>query len=160
VGNEIDRFVDEVRAFRAFYAHAAEMTLEGRLAFGRDRVLALYTAALALPAESNCEWGDVDVPYAVGPGCSFEQFDFYAEVFDPYSDDASQGRAEAGFGSLSDDFLDICSDVSRGLALWDAGHHNAAIWEWRFHRDAHWGNHATSALRALHWALFELRGHQ
>jgi hypothetical protein len=28
----------------------------------------------------------------------------------------------------------------------------AAIWEWRFHFEWHWGDHAIDALRALHRA--------
>lgn len=157
MGNEIDRFVDEVRAFCAFYTRAEAMPLDARLATGRDRVLALYVAGLALPAD--CECGDVDAPdVTIARPPDFDRFDYYADVHDPYSEDSI--GAPAVMGQLSDDFHDICNDVSRGLALWDAGHRIEAIWEWRFHRDAHWGNHATSALRALHWALFALRGHQ
>jgi hypothetical protein len=26
------------------------------------------------------------------------------------------------------------------------------VWEWRFHFDVHWGEHAVDALRALHRA--------
>jgi Domain of unknown function (DUF5063) len=62
-------------------------------------------------------------------------------------------------GSLSDDLLDVYGDLQRGLVLWDKGGATksnklriAAIWEWRFHFEIHWGDHAIDALRALHRA--------
>jgi hypothetical protein len=73
--------------------------------------------------------------------------DIYWEVFDPFECN------EPVAGSLSDDILDMDRDVSRGLALWDAGAEDAAVWEWRFSFEVHWGVHATSALRAIHRAL-------
>jgi hypothetical protein len=78
----------------------------------------------------------------------FEDKDFYWEVFDPYDHDDNQPVA----GSLADDALDVYRDIRRGLALWDASRTRNAIWEWRFHFDVHWGDHATDALRALHRA--------
>jgi hypothetical protein len=45
------------------------------------------------------------------------------------------------------------ADVTRGLRLWDLDvPREAAIWEWRFHFESHWGDHAIDALRALHRA--------
>jgi hypothetical protein len=56
-------------------------------------------------------------------------------------------------GSLADDLRDVYSDVRRGLALWDSpAPPDAAIWEWRFQFEIHWGDHAIDALRALHRA--------
>ena len=55
--------------------------------------------------------------------------------------------------SLSDDLLDVYFDLRRGLELWDQEVPKAAaIWEWRFAFDTHWGDHAIDALRALHRA--------
>ena len=90
---------------------------------------------------------EIEVP-ASWPG--FGEFDHYREVFDPYdwTDD------EPGVGSLTDDFLDIYRDVNRGLLPYDRGEHGSAVWEWRFHFDIHWGDHAVDALRALKRACY------
>ena len=82
-----------------------------------------------------------DATPADWPG--FGPHDSYWEVFDPYADE------ESVVGSLSDDFLDIYRDLKRGLVAFDAGHEQDAVWEWRFHFDHHWGEHAVDALRAL-----------
>jgi hypothetical protein len=67
-------------------------------------------------------------------------------MFDPYELDQPVA------GSLSDDLLDVYRDVRRGLALWESRRDADAVWEWKFHFDAHWGAHAVDALRALHRA--------
>jgi hypothetical protein len=71
---------------------------------------------------------------------------FYREIFDPYADPTVD---EVG-GDLIDDFADIHGDLARGLAEWQAGSRGEALWEWRFNFEVHWGEHATSALRALY----------
>lgn len=71
--------------------------------------------------------------------------DFYAEVFDPYSD-----TREPVIGSLADDLADIYRDLVDGLRAWRSGDRADAVWRWRFGFQVHWGEHATSALRALH----------
>ena len=78
----------------------------------------------------------------------FGELDVYWEVFEVYEEGAPV------CGSLSDDSLDVYRDVKRGLELWDrAGLSEiAAIREWRFHFEIHWGAHAVGALRALHRA--------
>jgi len=122
--------------------------LDKRLAGARKRLLDLYEAGSALPY--------VEPPEGVEAGPSpeppkgwlgFGNFETYWEVFDPYEED------DPVVGSLSDDLLDVYGDVRRGLALWDMGiPRTAALWEWRFHFDQHWGDHAVDALRALHRA--------
>ncbi|MFK7992281.1 MAG: DUF5063 domain-containing protein [Sandaracinaceae bacterium] len=76
----------------------------------------------------------------------FGSHDLYWEVFNPYVDE------ERVAGSLSDDFFDIYRDLRRGLVAFDKGRHQKALWDWRFHFDHHWGDHAVDALRALHRA--------
>lgn len=56
----------------------------------------------------------------------------------------------AGIGDLADDLADVWRDLKGGLALYQAGHLNAAVWKWRFDFWGHWGKHATSAIYALH----------
>ena len=72
--------------------------------------------------------------------------DFYAEIFDPYHDPPE----EAVMGSLADDFADIYRDLKAGLLKWSRGERDAAVWHWRFDFEAHWGEHASGALRAIH----------
>lgn len=146
---EVAAFVLEARQFSAFIEQASGQPLEQRLVGARERLLALYEAATRLP--------DVEPPDGIDAGPTparpstwrgFETFETYWEVFDPYEESAPVG------GSLSDDLLDVHGDVQRGLALWDreGASRIAAIWEWRFHFDTHWGEHAVDALRALHRA--------
>ena len=43
-----------------------------------------------------------------------------------------------------------------GLRWFEAGHPAEAVWVWGFHLVHHWGEHATSAIRALHcWLAAE-----
>jgi Domain of unknown function (DUF5063) len=73
----------------------------------------------------------------------------YSEVFDPFEDPPT---APVG-GSLLDDLQDLYSDLKAGLVAYDAGYVRGAAWQWRFHFTIHWGEHATSAIRALYWYL-------
>ena len=146
----IEAFVAEARAYSDFVLSASDVPLAERLTNARKRLLALYTAALALPSSPEPGNFDADASPAAPDGwVGFEHRDFYWEVFDPYEEDAPVG------GSLTDDVLDVYRDIQRGLSLWDASHRKEAIWEWRFHFDAHWGDHAVDAIRALHRACGE-----
>jgi len=93
--------------------------------------------------------GDAEGPDAeaeVRPGSDwpgFDEFDLYSEVFDPCVDESPV------CGALSDDVLDIYADLRRGLVTYDEGRLGSAVWEWEFHFDHHWGQHAVDALRAL-----------
>ncbi len=145
--NAIDAFVAEVRAYCEFVNRAPAMSIANRLDSARERLLKLYLAALTLP--QSPEPGDVDAgpdPERPAGWSGFAEKDVYWEVFDPYE------QSEPLCGSLSDDLLDVYADVRRGLDLWDSSHREAAVWEWRFHFDVHWGDHVIDALRALHRA--------
>ncbi len=113
------------------------------------RLLELYRAGIELPDVEPVE--GVDAGPSPPPPANwrhFEMVESYWQVFDPYDHDEPVG------GSLSDDLLDVYADLRRGLELWNSdAPRSAAIWEWRFHFHAHWGAHATNALRALHRAL-------
>lgn len=148
---DVASFVAEARQFCDFMRKAPGVPLAKRLAAARQRLLSLYDAGSRLP--------HVEPPAGVDAGpnpgapegwIGFDKFETYWEVFDPYVDDAPV------VGSLSDDLLDVYFDVRRGLELWDREvPMSAAIWEWRFHFDIHWGDHAIDALRALHRACRE-----
>ncbi|HXV97072.1 MAG TPA: DUF5063 domain-containing protein [Anaerolineae bacterium] len=76
---------------------------------------------------------------------------YYSEVFNPIPVPAE----EPVTGDLADDIADIYEDIARGLRLLDAGYREHAVWNWVFNMQAHWGEHATSAIRVLHWFLSE-----
>jgi hypothetical protein len=60
---------------------------------------------------------------------------------------------------LTDDLVDVWADVKRGLVALDLGAPEVdVLWQWRFDFYAHWGRHATDALRALHARLAETGG--
>jgi Domain of unknown function (DUF5063) len=70
---------------------------------------------------------------------------FYREIFDPYS---APTEAEVT-GDIIDDLGDIHCDLTAGLFHWRQGNTGEALWAWRFNFEIHWGEHATSALRAI-----------
>jgi hypothetical protein len=148
---QLEQFAVNVRAYCDFVRDASALPLTQRLIEAQAQLLRLYTAALALP-ELPEDFEDVERPPPARPTLeSFGEKEVYWEVFDPYV------PTEAGCGSLTDDLLDVHDDVRRGLVLWDHGHRDAALWEWRFNFEIHWGDHCIDALRALHRACTELR---
>jgi hypothetical protein len=145
---ETAAFADQAYQFCDFIERAPAFPLPERLKAARLRLLELYRAGCALPHVVPPEGFDAG-PNPARPGgwAGFDKLEYYWEVFDPYVDEAPVA------GSLSDDLLDVYFDVRRGLDLWRSkAPRTAAIWEWRFHFDAHWGDHAVDALRALHRA--------
>ena len=82
-----------------------------------------------------------------------KKWDNYLEMFDPYK----RREKIPVHGSLSDDLADIYRDVQSGLNEWDkipAPQKLDIIWEWEYSFETHWGEHATSAIRALYWLLY------
>ena len=73
-------------------------------------------------------------------------WDLYQQVFDPTKD------TELIHGSLADDIADIYQDLKTGLAEISI-HPVPAIFEWRVGFYSHWGEHAMSALRTIHFRL-------
>jgi hypothetical protein len=70
--------------------------------------------------------------------------DEYVEVFDPYKD------TEPTSYRLSDDLVDVASDLIHGLRHYEKGRLLEALWWWQYSYLNHWGNHGGAALRALH----------
>ena len=144
----VERFVAQARQYCEFVQRLPSLPPPERLAATRLQLLELYRAGVDLPA---VEPGDAEPAEsrAARPRIDFGERDAYWEVYDPYE------HGEPVCGLLSDDVLDIYGDVGDGLALWDAGDRDDAIWHWRFHFHIHWGDHAVDALRALHRACKE-----
>ena len=115
-------------------------------------VSALYAGAIALPELRQCASADHDSPALLEPQrkaimVRLKEFPFqyYWEIYDPILP-----KPEAPVcGDITDDLADIYYDLKPGLILFEAGHEMAAAWQWRC-MFSHWGDHATSAIRALH----------
>jgi hypothetical protein len=156
--------MDPIQAFAVEASRFERWLLEGS---DRDadavgealrRLLGLYGAALNLPSA----WSDeVESSESARLGDGERQrayrasqripLDLYGEVFNP----TLVPPEEPVIGSIADDLADIYSEIAAGLRAYEQGNHAAAAWEWTFGLHSHWGAHATSAIRALHWWLAE-----
>lgn len=149
----IETFAAEVSHFE-HWAKSGEDKGAEAARNGLLRILRLYLAALELPPapdttdELDLEHLDVDHDewQAVRTHAARLPLDYYGEIFDPLP----VPPMEPCLGSLSDDIAGIYGDVVSGLRKFRAGHENAAVQEWLFGLQTHWGEHATSAIRALH----------
>jgi len=134
---------------------ASDEHLSARIAL--RRVLALYAAALELPQP----WSEhVTLPHAAAPdlGARLQALreraaaiplQHYGEIYSPLLVPPEPPVV----GDLADDLADIYHDVAIGLALYDAARVDDAIWQWGSSFQTHWGQHAASAIRALHCYL-------
>ncbi|WP_242883118.1 DUF5063 domain-containing protein [Actinomadura litoris] len=77
--------------------------------------------------------------------------DEYVEVFDPYKD------TEPTSYRLSDDLVDVASDLVHGLRHYQQERPLEALWWWQYSYFNHWGNHAGASLRALHAVVANAR---
>jgi hypothetical protein len=157
VTDAVDRFADLVRQFRAWVLTGSDRGPEAaRQAL--ELVGRLYLAAISLPPRWVEEREEVEPPQSpnwreVYPALTARlPFQHYGEVFNPLS----VPLEESIVGDLADDLADIFGDVEHGLRWYEAGNRAEAVWEWGFHLVHHWGEHATSAIRALHcWLAAE-----
>jgi len=147
-------------AFCDAVANVDHRTPEAQLDLLHRLLPRAYSAALQLP-DASVSFEDHDSPAErdagathteTGPPQGLDQLAsflgvrrFYREVFDPYAE-SSDGEVT---GDIIDDFGDIYWDLQRGLVQWHSGMAGEALWEWRFNFQIHWGEHATSALRAM-----------
>ena len=79
--------------------------------------------------------------------------DYYWAVFEPLD----QEKPDPVIGSLSDDLADIWRDIGPGVAAIDhpeATSVNDVVWHWQASFETHWGQHAASAIAALHALCF------
>jgi hypothetical protein len=123
----------------------------------RSSLLLLYTAALLLPSLGESPDLDLSIehPEWVTIYNSLKSrlpIDRYWERFDPL---AEKDKEVAIASSLADDLADIWRDLAEGLRELTVhpDRQQSVWWEWRFGFQTHWGNHAVSALRAIHYAL-------
>jgi len=151
-----ERFSREARRF-IDWADGSESsgTMLARVAL--RRMVALYAAALELPqpwsegvsAKHPSEPALAERLEALRERAAAIPLQYYSEIFSPLV----LPPEEPVVGDLADDLLDIYRDVAVGLALYEAGGVEDAIWQWAFRFQTHWGEHASSAIRALHCYL-------
>jgi hypothetical protein len=82
----------------------------------------------------------------------FGKHETYCKVRDPYERDEDDPLA----ATLTDDILAVYIDLKEPLLMLDRDGPTAmadAVWEWQFEFVAHWGGHASDALRAIHAAI-------
>ena len=150
------RFSEEARRF-IDWADGSASPQKLSAAVALRRVVALYAAALALPQP----WSEgVSIASAAEPALAERlqvvrtraaafALQHYSEIFSPLV----QPLEPPVVGDLADDLVDIYRDVATGLCLYDAGGIDDALWQWGFRFQTHWGEHASSAIRALHCYL-------
>lgn len=154
--NAIDRFAQQASAFEQWLRFGTDRDADAARGC-LVRLLDLYRAALELPPEWSDELegqpdveGDDDAALQIAKEAVRRlPFDLYHDTYDP-TDLEDEDRV---MSSLCDDLGDIYGDVATGLRAYESGNAAAANWEWAFGLHAHWGAHATGAIRALHWWL-------
>src|SRR4051812_33393972 len=150
-------FADEARRFREWVLSGTE---SGQAAAREAlvRITRLYLAALTLPQPWCEEMNSASSAVAVAPSRWKEiyaalatrlPFQHYGEVFNPLP----VPPEESIIADLADDIADIFGDVNSGLQHYEAGRRAEAVWDWGFGLTHHWGEHATSAIRAIHCYL-------
>jgi hypothetical protein len=83
-----------------------------------------------------------------------KRWDYYKEMSDPYNKKVKISM----YGILSCDLSEIYEDIKLGLMAWEnatPARKLSIIWNWKFGFEHHWGDHATSAFRALYSLLYE-----
>ena len=123
-----------------------------------ELITELYLCGVRLSSEvKNMKYPDARFPKIrekFRGGCRGSlPFNSYSEIFNPIPVPAE----EPVTGSLHDDIVSIYEDISDGLSLLDAGHRQHAARTWIINI-FHWGEHATSAIRALHCYLSQNDG--
>ena len=150
------------------YVELVSNPVDDAHAFARfllESLTQLYSAALMMPnvvdvdpeldfhRSTDDEWQAV----FQNVGKAFGERDYYWLNYDPiYPRD---GSADLVCGSLADDCADIHRDIIGPLMAFNDGdtkHLDDIIWEWSSTRfRGHWGIHATQAINALHWIVFD-----
>ena len=143
----IKRFAKAARAFCG-WATSGPAEATGQAIAAAQLVADLLAAGCALGAEEGePAIGEVhpDELKRVTETAAALPFQYYSEVFS----NLVVPPEEPVVGDIVDDMEDIYRDVSIGLVLFDQGRKGKAAKHWRFWFVHHWGEHATSALRAL-----------
>jgi hypothetical protein len=125
----------------------------------------LYAAGLALPevAPPEAQSDKLDAFYDSVPikqtavmaraiGEKIGAHNRYWQVYDPFEEDQPVAS------TLGEDLADMYGDLKRGLIAMSKGTEREAAeaaWHWRLSFGNHWGRHLVSALRVLHYLLYD-----
>ena len=148
-------FAREAAAFRDWALQPKEKN-EATARQALVHILGLYRAAIFLPqscseenrADDNHRVKDAEWKQ-VHDACSRLPFHYYSEILDPFLSPPEAPEV----GNLADNIAHIYQDVITGLSMYEAGKTDEAVREWNLTFSSHWGNHATSAIRAIHCYL-------
>ena len=109
-------------------------------------LLQLYEKAFHLP---NLDVKDISVKRFEGVlPLEMDIPDFYWQVFDPF-DNEEEDKVVCGM--IFDDLNDIYRDLREGLDEYEIGEIGDAVFDWKDGARGHWGDHAVSLIKALHW---------
>ena len=121
------------------------------------RVAQLYAEALELPQpwSERAALQRIDIPVFLEARLNQVRLRAAAIPLQHYSDIFSPGVPPdpPRVGDLADDLVAIYRDVALGLHLHEHGRTDDALWQWGFGFQSQWGQHASSAIRALHCYL-------
>jgi hypothetical protein len=148
VNRGVDKFVHVVREYCS-WAESPRDSQTQNVIEALSILSRLYSFALGLPDV----FGEEDAPpipdedwKRVYQRFGSLPFNYYSSCFDPH---VVPGE-EPVVSDAADDLADIWRDLKQGLALYEAGYIEAAVWEWRFHFYIHWGHHAVGVIYAPH----------
>jgi len=151
-----DQFIDIAQAFLGLIDDEG-LPLAELLAQLQKLLPALYCSALDLPEADPTDEPDIDRfshdqwnELFKRIGSKIGRWSYYQEMFDPYD----SLETSPVVGDLADDLSDIYRDLVEGVELRKMGRYADAIWAWKFNFQIHWGEHALSALRAIHTIAF------
>lgn len=164
--SKVNAFVDSARAYCDAFSRNPEDPKEWAEEILRSLSI-LYAAAIELP---DCGLSDdaIDVPdsfdiphdawsemFGRVSGILGEREEYWA-YFDPVCPENE--NEEPIFHSLADDLCDVYRDIEPGLRAWNSGkdeYLESIVFDWKVPLfGTHWGLHAVSAMRALHYIVY------
>jgi hypothetical protein len=151
---QLEQFAKAARDFCA-WATSPVMSPEQEAASAAGHISALLASGCALgweegvPADGRPPAEELE---SVRLKAAALPFQYYSEVFN----NLIVPPEEPVIGDIVDDLVDIYGDIAPGLELFDSGKLAEARDHWQFWLASHWGEHATSALRAL-WSYLAKR---
>ena len=151
--NQVEEFASIVRRYCQWAESPARNTLE-EMQTARSLLAALHQVIFLpdLEAEEDVELEDIPSEqwHTVCKRFSNLPVNRYWMVFDPLEAKAD----DTVYGTLFDDLSDIYRDIKYGLRLFEEGHVEQAVWDWRFNFKNHWGWHLLEAQKVVHFWFF------
>jgi hypothetical protein len=152
---QVQQFAEAARKFCA-WAEGSPASADSEPLITLQHLSNLYQLALSLPEVFGDEeaievthdaWTQIYERFGSLP------FNYYSQCLSP----ADVSMETPAVADLADDLADTWRDLKRGLSLFQSGHVDAAVWEWRQGFWQHWGDHAAGGIYALHSWLTEHR---